>query len=107
SSGSSIGQRGKKVVRASSGKTTSFAPWAAAFSSSAIRRSRVWARVSARWMGPVCAPATRRIRLFKVVSPRYDAQTDIHAEPNGNPHHDGADQLAGIRDRPGTVKQQV
>src|SRR5437867_3185908 len=55
---SSIHQRGKNVVSASSGNTTSSAPRAFASCSSASRRLTTSARRSARWIGPSCAAAT-------------------------------------------------
>jgi hypothetical protein len=60
----SISQRGKKVVKGSSGNTTSFAPCAAASSSSAIMRVRIAARLSDFWLPPIWAPAMRSMRVI-------------------------------------------
>ena len=51
-------QRGKKVVSANSGNTTSVAPASFAVCSIAISRSTTCERVSARAIGPICAAAT-------------------------------------------------
>ena len=62
-------QRGKKVVSASSGKTTSSAPRPVASRSNAKRRATACSRLSLRAMGPSCAAAmvsgrgTRRVIL--------------------------------------------
>ena len=62
SSWSSIHQRGKKVVSASSGNTTNFEPReSASFSISTSRLTTLW-RLSARLMGPSWAAATFRRR---------------------------------------------
>ena len=60
----SISQRGKKVVKASSGKTASVAPRDAARSSKATMRDRVPARLSAFWVGPIWAAAILMTRLI-------------------------------------------
>jgi hypothetical protein len=65
---SSMYQRGKKVVSASSGNTTRLAPRSPARRSSAIRRSTTTLRGSSRGMGPSWAAATIGVR-FMVVSP--------------------------------------
>src|SRR6185312_5835658 len=59
---SSIHQRGKKVVSASSGNTTNFEPRESASFSISIMRFTTLARLSARWMGPSWADETFRRR---------------------------------------------
>src|SRR5215813_8571553 len=55
---SSIHQRGKKVVRASSGNTTRSQPCAFACCKRSRRRFTTCGRASARWIGPSCAAPT-------------------------------------------------
>ena len=59
---SSIHQRGKKVVSASSGKTTNLEPRESASFSISTSRLTTLLRLSARWMGPSWAAATFRRR---------------------------------------------
>jgi hypothetical protein len=57
-------QRGKKVVSASSGKTIRSQSVSTALSSSAIMRATTASRLSARWIGPIWAAATRTLRMI-------------------------------------------
>jgi len=57
---SSIHQRGKKVLSASSGNTTNFAPMACASCSSFFSLETAAARESALWSGPSWAAAILR-----------------------------------------------
>src|SRR5262245_35875066 len=61
---SSTNHRGKKVVSASSGKTSSSTPWCAACWRRSILRSTTALRVSSRWTGPSCAPPTVTMRVM-------------------------------------------
>src|SRR5260370_41466311 len=59
-----IHQRGKNVVRVSSGNTTSSQPMRLASRRWAISRSTTSRRVWLRWMGPICAAPTVRKRVI-------------------------------------------
>ena len=73
SSWSSIHQRGKKVVSASSGNTTNFEPRESASFSISTSRLTTLLRLSARWMGPSWAAETFRRRDTATDSLRFGA----------------------------------
>src|SRR5471030_2332437 len=61
---SGMNQRGKNVVSVSSGNTTRSQPMRLASRSSAIMRSTTSRRVWLRWMGPIWAAPTVKIRVI-------------------------------------------
>src|SRR3979490_1097993 len=91
---SSIHQRGKKVVSASSGNTTNFEPRESASFSISTRRATTLLRLSARWMGPSWAAETFRRRDINDSSfHRADRQSNPLGQPDG--HAMVASSLAG------------
>ena len=62
-------QRGKKVVKASSGKTTRSQPRLLAWRRSSFCRLRHCARVSDRAIGPICAAPATSFRALMMTCP--------------------------------------
>src|SRR6185312_2505401 len=90
---SSIHQRGKKVVSASSGNTTNFEPRESASFSISTMRFTTLARLSARWMGPSWADETFRRRDMRSLLSLRQMAFGAHADMQ-----DSDDPDAVVRD---------
>src|SRR3977135_4128562 len=79
----SIHQRGKKVVSASSGKTTNLEPRESASFSISTSRLTTLLRLAARWMGPSGAAETfRRRDINSSFFRKADRQSDRRDRPD-------------------------
>src|SRR5471032_1790340 len=95
---SGMNQRGKNVVSVSSGNTTRSQPMRLASRSSAIMRSTTSRRVWLRWMGPIWAAPTVKIRVILDPPPTIIAAGAALFQPVGSADV-GVDLALELRDR--------
>src|SRR5436305_552457 len=103
-----IHQRGKKVVKVSSGNTTSSQPIRLASRRCATRRSTTSRRVCLRWMGPICAAPT--ISMTILVLDITLLQIDINvrnADALVSSEAARADQLERLLTRYGPATREI
>src|SRR5881396_1767808 len=93
---SSIHQRGKNVVKASSGKTTNFAPIACASRRRLTSRLVAAARVSARLSGPSCAAAPAALVGLHHLHQELDEKLDARARLAGDHREFDAAEVAQL-----------